>query len=353
MTTMVGTTPEFAYNSSWYPDFGATNHITPDIHNLTNKTELVGQDKIVMGNGIGLSIKHIGQSSFQSQFTSKFLSLNHLLHVPSITKNLLSVSKFPKDNTMYFEFFPNFCYAKYQASKEIPMVGRVKNGLYVFDDFTLLPSAKPLSIPSSTASYESSTFSFQNHVSSHFQYNPESCTAVKDSSGSLNTLDDILISGSSEQVVVHLITSLNREFALKDLGEVNYFLGIEVKHIAKGIHFSQGKYITDLLCKAKMQGANPISTLMTSGQKLSSYGSESIQDVKLYKSIVGALQYVTVTRPENAYSVNKVCQYMQAPLESHWKVVKRILRYLKRTLYHGLHLRKSPTLDLVAFCDVY
>ena len=92
---------------------------------------------------------------------------------------------------------------------------------------------------------------------------------------------------------------------------------------------------------------------MTSGQKLSSYGSESIQDVKLYKSIVGALQYVTVTRPENAYSVNKVCQYMQAPLESHWKVVKRILRYLKRTLYHGLHLRKSPTLDLVAFCDVY
>ena len=188
MTTMVGTILEFAYNSSWYPDFGATNHITPDIHNLTNKTELVGQDKIVMGNGIGLSIKHIGQSSFQSQFTSKFLSLNHLLHVPSITKNLLSVSKFPKDNTMYFEFFPNFCYAKYQASKEIPMVGRVKNGLYVFDDFTLLPSAKPLSIPSSTASYESSTFSFQNHVSSHFQYNPESCTAVKDSSGSLNTL---------------------------------------------------------------------------------------------------------------------------------------------------------------------
>ena len=166
-------------------------------------------------------------------------------------------------------------------------------------------------------------------------------------------VDDILISGSNEQVVVHLITSLNREFALKDLGEVNYFLGIEVKHIAKGIHFSQGKYITDLLCKAKMQGANPISILMTSGQKLSSYGSESIQDVKLYKSIVGALQYVTVTRPENAYSVNKVCQYMQAPLESHWKVVKRILRYLKRTLYHGLHLRKSPTLDLVAFCDVY
>lgn len=60
MTTMVATTPEFAYDSSWYLDFGATNHITPDIHNLMNKTEFAGQDKIMMGNGTGLNIKHIG-----------------------------------------------------------------------------------------------------------------------------------------------------------------------------------------------------------------------------------------------------------------------------------------------------
>ena len=73
--------------------------------------------------------------------------------------------------------------------------------------------------------------------------------------------------------------------------------------------------------------------------------------MKLYRSIVGALQYVTITRLEIAYSVNKVCQYMQAPLESHWKLVKRILKYLKRTLHHRLHLRKFPTLDLVEFCD--
>ena len=69
------------------------------------------------------------------------------------------------------------------------MAGRVKNGLYLFDDFTLLPSAKPLLVPSSTTSCESSTSLFQNHVSSLFQYNPECCIAIKDSSGSLNTLD--------------------------------------------------------------------------------------------------------------------------------------------------------------------
>ena len=76
-------------------------------------------------------------------------------------------------------------------------------------------------------------------------------------------VDDILITGSSELVVMHLITNLNKEFALKDLGEVNNFLRIEVKHIIEGIHPSQGKYITNLLCKSKMQGANPISTPMT------------------------------------------------------------------------------------------
>ena len=164
-------------------------------------------------------------------------------------------------------------------------------------------------------------------------------------------VDDILITGSNELVVTHLITSLNKEFALNDLGEVNYFLRIELQYTTEGLHFSQGKYITDLLGKAKMHGANTISPPMTSGQKLSAYGSEPFHDVKLYKSIVGALQYVTITRPELAYSVNKVCQYMQTPLESHWKVVMRILRYLKGTLHHGLHLRKPSALDLVAFCD--
>ena len=117
-----------------------------------NKVEFAGKDKIMMGNGTGLNIKHIGQSSFQSQFSSKSLSLNHFLHISSITKNLPNVSKFAKDNVVYFEFFPNFFYVKDQVSKEILMEGRVKNGLYVFDDFTLLHSVKPLSVPYSTAS---------------------------------------------------------------------------------------------------------------------------------------------------------------------------------------------------------
>ena len=100
-----------------------------------------------------------------------------------------------------------------------------------------------------------------------------------------------------------------------------------------------------------MQGAKTQSTPMNSGLRLSSYGSDPVLDVTLYRSIVGGLQYATITRPEISFSVNKVAQFMQSPLQSHWVAVKRILRYLAGTLDYGLHFRRSPTLSLEAFCD--
>ncbi|RVW64088.1 Protease Do-like 1, chloroplastic [Vitis vinifera] len=100
-----------------------------------------------------------------------------------------------------------------------------------------------------------------------------------------------------------------------------------------------------------MQFAKSSTTPMTSGLKLSAYGSDPVENGQLYRSIVGALQYVTITRPEISYYVNSVCQFMQNPLESQWKAVKRILRYLSETLDCGLHLRRSSQLNLVGFCD--
>ena len=69
-----------------------------------------------MGNGQGITIQNIDESFFSSPFQSKLLSLKSLLHVPMIKKNLLSVSKFAKDNNVYFEFFPNSCFVKDQVT---------------------------------------------------------------------------------------------------------------------------------------------------------------------------------------------------------------------------------------------
>lgn len=130
------------------------------------------------------------------------------------------------------------------------------------------------------------------------------------------------------------------------------FLGVEVSTLPNGgLFLSQQKYISDLLYKTKMSHANSIATPMISGSVISAFHGEKFQDVKLYRSTVGALQYVTLTRPEIAYSINKVCQFMHSPTILHWQAVKRILRYLKGTLDHGLVFQKPNELLLQGYAD--
>ncbi|CAJ2661706.1 unnamed protein product [Trifolium pratense] len=168
-------------------------------------------------------------------------------------------------------------------------------------------------------------------------------------------VDDILITGSDSHLVKDLIHKLNVKFALKQLGELDYFLGIEVHHKPSGgLLLHQTKYVKDLLIKTNMDNCKPIGSPMVSSCRLTKFGTGAMTNATLYRSTVGALQYATLTRPDIAYSVNKVCQFMAHPLESHWKAVKRILRYLKGTLNHGLLLQpslSSPPFSLRAYSD--
>ena len=79
-----------------------------------------------------MRIAHIGTAKYTSSHTNTAFILRNLLHVPHITKNLLSVSQFAKDNNVYFEFFPNDCYVKHQVTKQTLLHGTVKDGIYVF-----------------------------------------------------------------------------------------------------------------------------------------------------------------------------------------------------------------------------
>jgi histone deacetylase 1/2 len=92
---------------------------------------------------------------------------------------------------------------------------------------------------------------------------------------------------------------------------------------------------------------------MATTEKLSRHDGDPLNaaEITQYRSVVGALQYLTLTRPDIAYSVNKVCQFLQAPTETHWTAVKRVLRYLKHTSSLGLVIQKSPSLLLSGFAD--
>ncbi|KAG8489820.1 hypothetical protein CXB51_017861 [Gossypium anomalum] len=165
-------------------------------------------------------------------------------------------------------------------------------------------------------------------------------------------VDDIVITGSSSDEINCFVQRLHNEFALKDMGELNYFLGIEVNRSSSGsLHLSQRKYIRELLTRSSMANAKGAHTPMVSSSALSKNEGEPLADPTEYRSLVGALQYVVLTRPNVAYTVNRVCQFMHAPTSSHMVALKRILRYLCGTFSHGLVFRPSDRLSLVGYAN--
>jgi histone deacetylase 1/2 len=161
------------------------------------------------------------------------------------------------------------------------------------------------------------------------------------------------VASSSDQATTTLLHNLSTNFALKDLGDLHFFLGIEVKKWSNGLVLAQEKYATDLLTKVGMLQCTPCPTPLSVNDKLSLTDGSPLgsEDSTNYRSIVGALQYLTLTRPDLSFSVNKVCQYLHAPTTTHWTAVKRILRYVKGTQNVGLTFQKSSPTLLSAFSD--
>jgi hypothetical protein len=166
-------------------------------------------------------------------------------------------------------------------------------------------------------------------------------------------VDDIIVASSSAEAVIALLKDLKDSFALKDLGDLHYFLGIEVKRSRDSLALTQEKYARDLLHRTNMSSCKPASTPLATNHKLSTYVGEPLgaEDSMRYRSVVGALQYLTITRPDLAYAVNKVCQYLHAPTTEHWTTVKRILRFIKKTLGYSLVFRRSKDKLINAFSD--
>lgn len=163
-------------------------------------------------------------------------------------------------------------------------------------------------------------------------------------------LDDIIITRSHSLVIQTLITKLQHEFHLKDLGPLHFFPEIQASWTATGRHLCQAKYIYNLLHRTHMQEAKPAKSPSSSGMKLSKFEGDLLNDPIEYRQVVGALQYCTLTRPKISLLVNQLCQNMHAPTFAHWLAAKRVLHYLKSSADHGLYYRKG-SLHLTTYCD--
>ncbi|RVW26608.1 Retrovirus-related Pol polyprotein from transposon RE1 [Vitis vinifera] len=164
-------------------------------------------------------------------------------------------------------------------------------------------------------------------------------------------VDDIILSGNDMEELQNLKKYLSEEFEVKDLGNLKYFLGMEVARSRKGIVVSQRKYILDLLKETGMLGCKPIDTPMDSQKKLGIEKESTPVDRGRYQRLVGRLIYLSHTRPDIGFAVSAVSQFMHSPTEEHMEAVYRILRYLKMTPGKGLFFRKTENRDTEVYSD--
>ncbi|KAK3010459.1 hypothetical protein RJ639_010668 [Escallonia herrerae] len=203
--------------------------------------------------------------------------------------------------------------------------------------------SSPLPFPSDTPSLPESNADPDDALPSPSQVAPRILLLIY--------VDDIIITGDDSYGISKLKDHLYDKFEMKDLGLLRYFLGIEVAYSPKGYLLSQTKYANDILSRAKLTEVKVVDTPLELNVKLCLTDSTPLDDATLYRQIVGSLVYLTITRPDVAYAVHVVSQFVSAPRSVHWSAVVHILRYIHGTLSRGLLISSSPDLTLSAYSD--
>lgn len=163
-------------------------------------------------------------------------------------------------------------------------------------------------------------------------------------------VDDIVITRSDITGISSLKSFLHTQFHTKDLGMLKYFLGVEVNRTKKGIFLSQRKYVLDLLTETGKLKAKPCSVPMIPNSQLTEDG-ELFEDLEKYRRLVGKLNYLTVTRPDIAYFVSVVSQFMSSPTVHHGAALEQILCYLKRAPGRGILYENHEHTHIEYFSD--
>ncbi|KAK8951797.1 hypothetical protein KSP39_PZI003445 [Platanthera zijinensis] len=164
-------------------------------------------------------------------------------------------------------------------------------------------------------------------------------------------VDDMIITGNSEEEVARLRAELAIRFEMKDLGELHHFLGLEVERKESGILVCQKGYAERIVNRFGLIEGKTCSTPMDQGLKLRRDEGRVLPDPLVFRALIGSLIYLTITRPDIAYAVGRVSRFMAEPRKSHLVAAKNILKYVKATSDMGLLYRRDANFSLLGYTD--
>ncbi|XP_039001337.1 uncharacterized mitochondrial protein AtMg00810-like [Hibiscus syriacus] len=172
-------------------------------------------------------------------------------------------------------------------------------------------------------------------------------------------VDDLLITGSSEKLIAELKHILNKNFKMKDLGELKCFLGLEVLRSKEGIVLNQRKYALEFIEETGVGGAKSALTPLEQNKKFTTAeydeavcsNEELLQDKSVFQRLIGRLIYLTHTRPDIVYDVHFLSQFMHKPKQSHLEATLRVVKYIKKNPGQGILLSMASKCRLIAYCD--
>ncbi|KAJ1686716.1 hypothetical protein LUZ63_018106 [Rhynchospora breviuscula] len=164
-------------------------------------------------------------------------------------------------------------------------------------------------------------------------------------------VDDIIFGSTNATLAQEFSSLMSSEFEMSMMGELNFFLGLQIKQLQDGIFISQIKYAKELIKKFGVEDSKSLDTPMGKSANIDADEKGKPMDITLYRGIIGSLLYLTASRPDIMYAVCLCARYQANPKDSHHKTVKRNLRYVKGTQSLGLWYGKQTDLDLVGYTD--
>ncbi|KAI3691993.1 hypothetical protein L6452_31797 [Arctium lappa] len=164
-------------------------------------------------------------------------------------------------------------------------------------------------------------------------------------------VDDIIFGSTRDNMCKEFEDLMHQMFKMSSMGELTFFLGLQVQQKSDGIFICQSKYVQDILTKFGSSDSKPASTPMETHKQITADLEGEDMDVHHYRSMIGSLMYLTTSRPDIMFPVCVYARFQVRPKQSHFQAVKRIFRYLKGRPRLGLWYPHDSPFDLIAYSD--